>query len=82
VVFGFDQASQGRFLFAQLLDLVFVATSVIPATITGLLVDDVLTDRKLELLPRYLLLLVLIPLARSCSRLCSATSSNPARKTP
>ena len=57
---------RGRFLFAQLLDLVFVATSVIPATITGLLVDDVLTDRKLELLPRYLLLLVLIPLARSC----------------
>ncbi|NLO36250.1 MAG: ABC transporter ATP-binding protein [Clostridiaceae bacterium] len=57
---------RGRFLFAQLLDLAFVATSVIPATITGLLVDDVLTNRRLELLPRYLLLLVLIPLVRSC----------------
>lgn len=56
----------GRFIFAQLLDLVFVASSVIPATVTGLLVDRVLTERKMELLPLYLGMLVLIPLARSC----------------
>ncbi|MDW7658600.1 MAG: hypothetical protein SCM11_15640 [Bacillota bacterium] len=48
----------GRFIFAQFLDLVFVASSVIPATVTGLLVDNVLTDRKLDLLPLYLGLLV------------------------
>jgi ATP-binding cassette subfamily B protein len=56
----------GRFIFAQFLDLVFVASSVIPATVTGLLVDNVLADRKLDLLPLYLGLLVLVPLVRSC----------------
>jgi ATP-binding cassette, subfamily B, multidrug efflux pump len=56
---------RGRFIFAQLLDLVVICASVIPATITGLLVDRVLIDRQLELLPLYLGLLILVPLARS-----------------
>jgi ATP-binding cassette subfamily B protein len=56
---------RGRYLFAQTLDLIFVAASVIPATVTGLLVDHVLTDRRIELLPLYLGLLVLVPLLRS-----------------
>ncbi len=56
---------KGRFIFAQMLDLIFVATSVIPATVTGLMVDNVFTDGKMELLPLYLALLVLVPLARS-----------------
>ncbi len=56
---------RGRFIFAQILDLVFIATSVIPATLTGLLVDRVLMERNLALLPRYLSLLVLVPLCRS-----------------
>ena len=57
---------RGRFLLAQFVDMFFISASVIPATITGLLVDNVLTDRRLDLLPLYLGLLVLVPLARSC----------------
>lgn len=54
-----------RFLFAVLVNLIFVSASVVPATITGLLVDDVLTDRRLELLPPYIALLIGVPLLRS-----------------
>lgn len=54
-----------RYLVAILVNLVFVSASVVPATITGLLVDDVLTERKLELLPLYVSLLVVVPLLRS-----------------
>lgn len=56
---------RGRFIFAQLLDLIVICASVIPATITGLLVDRVLIARQLELLPLYLGMLILVPLARS-----------------
>jgi len=54
-----------RYLMAISVNLVFVLLSVIPATVTGWLVDDVLTDRRMELLPGYLALLVSVPLLRS-----------------
>lgn len=54
-----------RYLMAISVNLVFVLLSVIPATVTGWLVDDVLTDRRMELLPGYLALLVGVPLLRS-----------------
>ncbi|MEA4889519.1 MAG: ABC transporter ATP-binding protein [Clostridiaceae bacterium] len=57
---------RGRFIMAQLVDIIFISASVIPATITGLLVDKVLTERQLNLLPLYLGLLVAVPLTRSC----------------
>lgn len=56
---------KGRFIFAQFLDIIFVASSVIPATVTGLMVDHVLSERRLDMLPRYVALLILVPLLRS-----------------
>ena len=55
-----------RYIMAILINLIFVSLSVVPATLTGLLVDDVLTDRKLDMLPIYIALLIGVPLFRSC----------------
>ena len=56
---------RGRFLIAQIADLIFILASVIPATITGLLVDKVLIGRQLDKLPLYLGFLVAVPFLRS-----------------
>jgi ATP-binding cassette subfamily B protein len=57
---------RGRFLLAQFTDFIFILASVIPATITGLLVDRVLIGGELDKLPLYLGLMVGVPFLRSC----------------
>ncbi len=57
---------RGRYLLAILIDLVCVTAGLLPATVTGRLVDDVLTARRLDLLSPYIALLIGVPLVRSC----------------
>ena len=54
-----------RYTIGILLDLASIATSMVPAVVTGKLVDDVLRGGRNELLPLYLSLLVGVPLARA-----------------
>ena len=58
---------RGRFLVAQTIDMIHVAASVVPAIVTGLLVDKVLTGGQMQLLPLYLRLLIGVPLLARCS---------------
>ncbi len=55
-----------RYLMAIFVNLAAVSMSVVPATLTGLLVDDVLIDRRMNMLPVYITLLIAVPLLRSC----------------
>ncbi len=54
-----------RYLTGIALDLVSVAASMVPAIVIGHLVDDVLNGGRLDLLPLYLSLIVVVPLARA-----------------
>jgi ATP-binding cassette, subfamily B, multidrug efflux pump len=56
---------RGRFLLTLGIDLVLISAVVVPATLTGRLVDRVLIQRQMSLLPLYLGLMVIVPLLRS-----------------
>jgi ATP-binding cassette, subfamily B, multidrug efflux pump len=57
--------SRGRFLAAQTINIVYTASSLIPAIVAGRLVDQVLTGGQLQLLPLYLGLMVGVPVSRA-----------------
>jgi ATP-binding cassette, subfamily B, multidrug efflux pump len=57
--------SRGRFLAAQTINIIYTASSLVPAIVAGRLVDQVLTGGQLQFLPLYLGLMVGVPVSRA-----------------